>query len=276
MLFGTEMTADKKIFTATELEAIARALGHTSDGLTGSEIAQSLAQCGINDTTPDQTKWRRLYNALVHRQNKDQARNATLAFIRICMKPSRYLHDPDKFELVRGHLNRALSFSGLAVEEDGTLVAASKARTLSDTERRAQELRSSLTARDVHPDVLAFCRAELLADNYFHAVLEATKSVADKLRTNTGLTDVGATLVDRALSGSPPMLAINPLSNENERSEQRGFANLVRGMFGMFRNPTAHAPRLSWMMTREDAADLLSLVSLIHRRLDASHMPPRI
>jgi hypothetical protein len=30
--------------------------------------------------------------------------------------------------------------------------------------------------------VLAFCRPELLADNYFHAVLEATKSVASAIR----------------------------------------------------------------------------------------------
>ncbi len=30
--------------------------------------------------------------------------------------------------------------------------------------------------------MLRFCREELLADNYFHAVLEAVKSVADKMR----------------------------------------------------------------------------------------------
>ena len=31
------------------------------------------------------------------------------------------------------------------------------------------------------------------------------------------------------------MLAINPHRTERERSEQKGFANLVRGTFGMFR-----------------------------------------
>jgi uncharacterized protein (TIGR02391 family) len=128
----------------------------------------------------------------------------------------------------------------------------------------------------VHADVLKFCRDELVSDDYFHAVLEAVKSVADKLRMKTGLTDDGATLVDRALGGSPPMLAINPLKTESERGEQRGFANLLRGTFGMFRNPTAHEPRIHWPMTKDDAEDLLSLVSLIHRRLDSSHIPPRV
>ncbi|WP_245518726.1 MULTISPECIES: TIGR02391 family protein [unclassified Mesorhizobium] len=43
----------------------------------------------------------------------------------------------------------------------------------------------------------------------------------------------------------------------------------------MFRNPMAHEARINWAMSKEDAEDLLSLVSLIHRRLDAASMPPR-
>ena len=124
--------------------------------------------------------------------------------------------------------------------------------------------------------MLRFCREELLSDDYFHAVLEAVKSIADKLRKRTGLTDDGGTLIDRALAGDLPMLAVNPLKNESERSEQKGFANLLRGTFGMFRNTTAHEARIHWPIGKDDAEDLLSLVSLIHRRLDAAHMLPRV
>jgi uncharacterized protein (TIGR02391 family) len=106
-------------------------------------------------------------------------------------------------------------------------------------------------------------------------VQEAVKSVADKMRSRTGLTDDGANLVDRVLGGEPPLLAINPRSTVSERSEQSGLANLVRGTFGMFRNPTAHEARLHWTMSKEDAEDLLTIVSLIHRRLDRATMPPR-
>jgi uncharacterized protein (TIGR02391 family) len=161
------------------------------------------------------------------------------------------------------------------MDASGTLAAVEQARTLSEAQRRAQELRADLTTRGVHPDVLRFCREELLADNYFHAVMEAVKSVANKLRARTGLTDDGASLVDRALTGDPPMLAINPLKTESEKNEQKGFANLLRGTFGMFRNTTAHEARIHWPMAKDDAEDLFSLVSLIHRRLDAAHMPPR-
>ena len=221
------------VFTQSQLEAIAAALADTSEGLTGSEIGHLLASCRMTDPTPTVTKRHRLYKAFAESQNSRQDRRAILAFIRHAMKPERYARYPERFEPMRTNLNRALSFAGLAVDATGKLSSAERARTLSEAERRAQELKDDLTARGVHPDVLRFCRAELVADDYFHAVLEATKSIADKPRARTGLTDDGAVLVDRALGGDLPMLAINDLSSESERGEQRGFANLVKGVFGI-------------------------------------------
>lgn len=255
--------------------AIAEALGHTNEGLTGSEIDFLLPLVRIDDVSPELKKSDRLYNAFAKDQNTRKHRRHILEFIRRAMRPERYIKDPSRFEQVRSRLNQALAFVGLVVTESGSLESADRVETLSEARRRAQELRADLTNRGVHPDVLKFCREELVADNYFHTVLEAVKSVADKLRARTGLTDDGVTLVDRALGGSPPMLGINPLKTETEKGEQRGFSNLVKGVFGMFRNPTAHEPRIYWPMTKDDAEDLLSLVSLIHRRLDTARMPPR-
>src|SRR5205807_6062999 len=127
------------------------------------------------------------------------------------MKPERYAKCPERFEPMRANVNRALAFSGLAVNAAGQIYAVDRAQTLSEAQRRADELRADLTTRGVHPDVLRFCRAELVADNYFHAVLEATKSIADKLRSKTGLTDDGADLVDKAFTGKQPLLDINGL-----------------------------------------------------------------
>jgi uncharacterized protein (TIGR02391 family) len=100
--------------------------------------------------------------------------------------------------------------------------------------------------------------------------------VADKMRSKTGLTDDGGALVDRVLAGDLPLLAINALATESERSEQRGFANLVKGIFGMFRNPTAHAPKITWAVNKEDAEEVFTLLSLVHKRIDRSHMPSRV
>lgn len=260
----------EKTFAQSELEAIAAALGYTADGLTGSEIAHLLTTCHMSDPSPTMTKWKRLHNAFVERQDHSQNRRAIVEFIRQAMRPERYARQPERFEPLRANLNRALAFSGLMVSASGVLSAVDKAETLTEATRRAEELKADLTRRGVHPDVLRFCRPELVADNYFHAVLEATKSIADKLRAKTGFTEDGAQLVDMAFSGSAPRLAINDLLTESQKSEQKGFANLLKGTFGMFRNPTAHEARLLWAISKEDAEDLLSLASLIHRRIDVA------
>jgi hypothetical protein len=151
-------------FSQAQLEAIAAALGDTSDGLTGSEIAHLLATCSIADVDPTLTKRHRLYNAFVKEQNQRQDRTRILGFIRHSMKPARFVKFPERFESRRTQLNEALAFAGLAVDASGTLAAVEQARTLSEAQRRAQELRADLTTRGVHPDVLRFCREELLAD----------------------------------------------------------------------------------------------------------------
>jgi uncharacterized protein (TIGR02391 family) len=262
----------EKQFSPSQLEAIAGALGDTSEGLTGSEIGHLLGSLKFGDPTPEVTKWKRLHNAFVERQNHSQNRRAILEFVRQAMKPERYVKAPERYEDLRANLNRALAFSALAVDAAGRLSAVERAETISEAERRADELRADLHKRNVHPDVLRFCRAELVADNYFHAVLEAAKSVADKLRAKSGLTGDGAALVDATLCGTSPRIAINDLLTESQRSEQSGFANLIKGVFGMFRNPTAHEARVLWAMSKADAEDLLSIVSLIHRRIDAARL----
>ena len=63
---------------------------------------------------------------------------------------------------------------------------------------RAGRLKAALESRAVHTEVLNYCRAELLDENYFHAILEATKGVAERIRLLSGLTTDGAELVSKA------------------------------------------------------------------------------
>lgn len=264
----------EQVFTESELQAIAQALADTSEGLSGSEIAYLLSSIRMSDPTPTMTKWKRLFHAFVERQNHSKNRRAVLEFIRRAMRPERYAKEAHRFEPMRANLNRALAFCGHVVDASGRLSRVAPAATLGEATRRAQELRTDLASRGVHPDVLRFCRAELVTDNYFHAVLEAAKSIFDKVRTKTGFTEDGGQLVDRAFAGDPPKIAINALVSESQKSEQRGFANLLKGTYGMFRNTTAHEARLHWPMGKADAEDLLSLASMIHRRIDAATVRP--
>jgi uncharacterized protein (TIGR02391 family) len=252
----------------TTLRAVCNVLGDTNEGLSGSETGQLLGACGINDLFPGNTKRDRLFDALQRQQQNDGCANQVVAFIQNSMNPVRYTRDHASFEDRRLQLNQVLAFAGFSVGEDGKLSRITQAQTLSEAQERAGKLYRELMARRAHSDVIRFCRAELLQDNYFHAVFEATKSVADKIREKSGLSSDDASLVDEAFGSNLPLLALNTLRTETEWSEQKGFMNLLKGLFGTFRNTTAHAPKVKWVINEQDALDMLSFTSLLHRRLD--------
>ena len=142
-----------------------------------------------------------------------------------------------------------------------------RAYTLSEAEARAGTIRAKFRGRRLHPEVLKYCRPELMQKNYFHAVFEATKGLAQRIRERSGVDADGAKLVDSALLGKNPKLAMNSLRTETERSEQNGFGMLLKGCFAAVRNPLAHEPKILWE-GEDDAADFLTLNSLLHRKLD--------
>ena len=258
-------------FNEANLEQVCNVLGDTSTGLTGSKIGRYLKESGISDPNPGMTKRIRLFDALVARQRIDGCANNVCAFIQGVMNPVMYVQLPDYFKSKQLELNRVLSFGGLRLNDEGKLEQCKQVRTISEAEAAADQLRRKLIDRGVHADVLKFCRAELVQANYFHAVLEAAKSVAQKIRDKSGLSSDGGELVDEAFGirkKAFPVLAFNALSTDSEKSEHRGLMNLMKGFFGTFRNPTAHAPRLTWKFTELDALDMMTVASLLHRRLD--------
>jgi uncharacterized protein (TIGR02391 family) len=89
----------------------------------------------------------------------------------------------------------------------------------------------------------------------------------------SGLTGDGAPLIDAALSlgkSGVPIIAINDLASQTDRDEQTGFANLIKGLAGMFRNPVAHDPRLLRAVTDTELLELATSLSMVHRRLDSA------
>ncbi|MGW0079905.1 TIGR02391 family protein [Streptomyces cellulosae] len=106
--------------------------------------------------------------------------------------------------------------------------------------------------------------------------LEAVKSVADRLRQLTGQGLDGARLVDAvSMPGhGTAQVAINANVTGPELDEQKGLANLVKGLCSMYRNPAAHEPRLHRTVIDEELLELLTTLSMVHRRLDRAHITP--
>lgn len=107
--------------------------------------------------------------------NADEVGNNVVAFIEAAMNPVRYVGDASKFHDRRERLNQVAIFLGLSVGDDGKVCRVSGASTLTEAQARAGRLRVALERRGrVHPDVFHACRAELIQNNCFHAVLETT------------------------------------------------------------------------------------------------------
>jgi uncharacterized protein (TIGR02391 family) len=255
-------------FSAAAIEAVCRVLG---EDVKGSQIANLIAPLKVSETPAQatDTKWKRLFHAVVRAQNRQQDGRPLIRLTCEVMDPVRF-GSPGEHQASRALLNQPLAHYGLEVREDGKVRRAPVARTVSEAQERADWLRSELARRGVHPDVLAFCRTELLQHNCFHAVLEAMKSVSQKIRGLSGVQGDGNELFDAVFSTSKglPVLAFNTLKTETERSEHKGLATLCKGMFSTYRNTTAHAPKVLWAVERQEALDMLTLASMLHRRLD--------
>jgi uncharacterized protein (TIGR02391 family) len=242
-------------FNSQQLDAACKVLADTSRGLTGTQIERLLQEIRVEDVSPGMTKWKRLVNALAAVQNKHQVGNHLIMFINRAMDPVSYAREKEAFDWRRAELNVVLAFSGFHVREDGKVCRAAKETTLAGARARAGRLQAALESRNVHPEVMKYCRAELLEENSFHAVLEATKGVAQRIRD---------------ISSKAPILTLGALETETEKSEQRGFAHLLLGLFGAIRNPVAHAPKISWPMSEPDALDIMTFISFLHRKLDGA------
>lgn len=250
------------------LESICQMIAETDDGLKGSEIGKILADCQMKDTDPTLTKWKRLYNSFVESQNRLRNSNEILQFIRHAMHPTRYFGQDEIFQRRLNELNKRLSFIGIKMTDSATYENVSKANTLSEAQQRASHYKYKLEIRNVHPDIVKYCNAELLTENYFHSIFEAVKSVAERIRTMTGLYADGNVLADVAFSTAAPLIRINLLRDDTERSEHIGFCNLIKALFGLIRNPTAHTPKIKFTIDEEEALDIMTMVSFVHRKLD--------
>ena len=257
-------------FAPQQLEQIARILGDTAEGLSGSEIDQALGNCKIPDIDPQNTKWKRLFNAFAEFQNKHQVGNHVIIVIQYVLNPVSYTQNQTLFTKRRDQLNHVLAFYGMTLGDDGRLRHTSKASTLTEAQARANNMKTELERRKAHPKVLTHCRAELLDQNAFHAVLEGIKSLTSCIRALADLDGDGSDLVTNAFLGNEPKLHINAYSTKTEKDEQKGFANLLIGLYGMIRNPLSHESKLEWPMSEQDAIDILTTVSFIHRKLDGA------
>lgn len=264
--------AEQYNLSSNQIENISKLLGSL---LSGSEISKIFRDINVTDNSGESTKWRRLDFVFIFLQNRDKSINTILRFITEALSPVSFVNNIDGFESARTELNKTLMFSGLEYGADGKFRKITNATTISEVQRRTKDLENKLRQRGVHYRVLKYCNEELLKENYFHSVLEATKSLCEFIREQTGLTEDGSGLIDKAFSTKDPYLALNALQTDSEKNQQVGLAMMLKGINSMARNVTAHTPKIKWIIEESEAIDILMTISFLHKNLDNCIVVPR-
>lgn len=251
-----------------EIERISNIFGDTNNGFTGREIEHLLNICKIPDMLPGGTKRIRLYNSFCEKCNQDKSTNCVYQFIKEALAVPRWLDSPKGRENMCEKINEVLALKGIQLNDRNEFTKTEVAETVSEAKRRAARLNRGLYNIHAHHYVMKCCREELLVNDYFHAVQEAAKSLTDRISEETGINLDGTKLIEKAFSMDKPAVVLNTLQTDSEKNEHRGLKEMLLGINFQVRNVTAHEMRMKWIISEEEAINILTIISALHRQLD--------
>lgn len=276
-----------KVIDEQQLKAICDVLGETNRGYTKTELTRLLQQSGIELVSDgrqsngytyqlglNKRDW--LYNCLANEINKNHSLVRVYMFIEKALNPVAFTNEENraKYEYLFEETNKALLLAGMEVTKEGKLIETVQAKTLDEVDRRVNSLKRELYNRSIHSEVQKYCIEDYLRKDYYDAVFEAAKGLAERVRQITGLTTDGGTLFQTAFSKNDPYLFFNGLQTDSEKSEFTGLKELLEAIFHLVRNPAAHTPKVNWKVDEAKALDILTLISFAHKYLDECHKMP--
>lgn len=223
-----------------------------------------------NDQNSGFNKHKRVHNLMSDILNRTKnADNIKLVIEYVC-NPLRYIDEVSIFEQLRTALNIPLSLKGLTISDNGQIVGTTISKTLLEAKKRFETLDNRLRELKVHAQVLRFCTPELLQENYFHAIFEASKGIFHRIRLLTGSSMDAASLIDQCFKLKEPIVIINgnKLQTLDEQSEYKGLKNLLLTIAHLYRNSKAHKLKYYNPDSINDAITALMLMSLAHNLLD--------
>jgi uncharacterized protein (TIGR02391 family) len=94
---------------------------------------------------------------------------------------------------------------------------------------------------DLHSDIEHAAGGLYRDGHYANAIVEAVKALNARVRMRGGVDDRdGSQLMEFVFNPRNPVLKFNPLADQSDRDEQRGFMMMFSGAVAGLRNPRAH------------------------------------
>lgn len=252
------------------------------DILSDGEIGAILIGSGLEDVYPNSNRHNRMLNAFTNQQDRDNNANVLSTFLR---RTGEYLDKrkgDDAVNQFREKINLILTYVGFELDENCNFSPVDNSRPMYATkhaEERAENLNRGVKARHLHPDILLSTRPEYMEDRgrgYHRCVLEANNMLREKLKAKAGINIDGPTIAEHAFAFSSqqkPRLIFNEFASEGDYAEQFTLMCMLKALFLMFQDEQTKTYRPHWYISFEDALDMLSLISMFHRKIDVSKRP---
>ena len=218
---------------------------------------------------PGDSKSKRIYKCFineVHRTNNDLK---IVSFIERALDPSRFA-DSKRYDDVLNDINSVLLFMGCEINKSGKVKIVKKATTIDEVQERINALENEAKKRNVHLEVLKYCKREYLDKDYFHAQFEASKGLFQRIRDLTNQNVDGTKLINGVFSTDEPMLILPnlKLTERTDKDEFLGYKHLFEYVVNAVRNPEGHTPRILASEELGECLDNFVIISRCHRFLD--------
>lgn len=257
------MDFEKEKFSPSSIEHISKIIG---DCYTGSGLTSFFHKCGFPQYVHNgATKWRFVNEALHEIQNSSNGTYNILKIIKVLCSPEEFYSKAEDYRRTLDIVNEVLEFYGISINDESDIVNLSEKRTM-PYEKENEDMKY-FSSRSFHSKINKHSRDLFVSGNYFHAVFESCKAFDKYVKEKSCVDKHGSDLMSAALS-LKGTLKLNRQSTETERNEQEGLMHLCMGLMRAIRNPESHEPKLDWDLNREDALDILSLLSFLYRQID--------
>jgi uncharacterized protein (TIGR02391 family) len=173
-----------------------------------------------------------------------------------------------------GNLGRHVGFGEANDYNDILRRDLSDAQTLAENyARQAQPAMPVFGFEDLlHPVIKAAALGQFADGHLRDSVLNSVTAIFDLIRQRTGLGHDGPALATEAFAMERARLIFSEIDTESGKNDQKGFMQIISGMYAGIRNPKAHS--LMHDLDRYKAAQYLIFASLIARRVEEAKLVP--
>ena len=118
----------------------------------------------------------------------------------------------------------------------------------------------------LHPGIVESSFFLYAEGNYREAVLNSIIALFDYIRNKTQIDKDGSELIGEVFSLQNPILKLTDLSSETDRNIQKGFIQMIQGLYTGVRNPKAHS--LNIEIDKKLASQYLVFTSLLFYKVE--------